>query len=160
MAFNDLLEQVGHGSGESEFVGVEARDNQTTSLLSATDATVETRLGQLQGLRELWNEILLLRPAQRAALLLSMRDESGNPALVSLTELGVTNPTEIAATLSISPEQLSTLWDQLPFDDLTIGMHLGLNRQRVINLRKSARERLSRRRAASMPQADLQTAND
>jgi hypothetical protein len=41
--------------------------------------------------------------------------------------------------------QFAELWPQLPLDDATIAGLLNLTRQQVINLRKSARERLARR---------------
>jgi hypothetical protein len=40
---------------------------------------------------------------------------------------------------------LDELWDELPLDDLKIAARLGMTRQQVINLRKSARARLARR---------------
>jgi hypothetical protein len=42
-------------------------------------------------------------------------------------------------------DEFAAMWNRLPLDDLTIAERLGVNRQRVINLRKSARERLTRR---------------
>jgi hypothetical protein len=40
---------------------------------------------------------------------------------------------------------LAGLWPELPLDDARIAERLALKRQQVINLRKSGRERLSRR---------------
>jgi hypothetical protein len=46
---------------------------------------------------------------------------------------------------------LRTLLTRLPLDDLTIAARLGLTRQQVINLRKSARLRLARRLRDRLP---------
>ena len=55
---------------------------------------------------------------------------------------------QIAELLERSPQEFHGLWNRLPLDDLSIAQLLGLTRQQVINLRKSARERLSRHLAA------------
>ena len=47
--------------------------------------------------------------------------------------------------LALSVERLAEFFNRLPLDDATIAEHLNLTRQQVINLRKSARERLARR---------------
>jgi CRP-like cAMP-binding protein len=52
---------------------------------------------------------------------------------------------QIAEVLGIPIEEFAKLWNRLPLDDLAIAERLGVTRQRVINLRKSARERLTRR---------------
>jgi hypothetical protein len=52
---------------------------------------------------------------------------------------------ELAVALEMPPKVLAQLWNDLPLDDLAIASRLGLTRQQVINLRKSARARLARR---------------
>ena len=42
-------------------------------------------------------------------------------------------------------EELAGMWNSLPLDDRGIAERLGITRQQVINLRKSARARLARR---------------
>ena len=92
---------------------------------------------------KLWAEIRELPLRQRIALLLHLRDDSGESALV---HLGASRA-EIAGALELTEEELATLWPLLPLDDNTIAARLGVARQQVINLRKCARERLARRRA-------------
>jgi hypothetical protein len=92
-----------------------------------------------------WNEIVSLPPRQRAALLLNLRDPDGGAILHLLPSTEVISSRSIAEALEISPEALAELWDKLPLDDLSIASQLGLTRQQVINLRKSARARLARR---------------
>jgi hypothetical protein len=56
---------------------------------------------------------------------------------------------ELAAALEMSAEELAAAWDHLPLEDAAIGKILGASRQQVANLRKCARERLSRRLESS-----------
>lgn len=92
-----------------------------------------------------WNEIVALPPRQRAALLLNLRDPDGGAILHLLPSTGVVTTAKIAAALELDADALASLWDKLPLDDLSIAAQLGLTRQQVINLRKSARARLARR---------------
>jgi RNA polymerase sigma factor (sigma-70 family) len=101
-----------------------------------------------QYLQILWREIRELPPKQRAALLLNLREPGSGNAVTLFVAVGIAALDEIAEAVELSPEELSAIWDELPFDDLRIAAHLGLRRQQVINLRKSARERLARRMAA------------
>lgn len=109
------------------------------------DDSALTSLEQRDFLRMLWREIRLLPLLQRKALLLNLRDsEIVNPvALLVLT--ATTSFDEIAAAMEMSREALAALWNDLPLDDLRIAAMLGMSRQQVINLRKSARKRLGRR---------------
>lgn len=106
---------------------------------------VEKRLTQRDWIRELWREIGQLPLPQRISLLLSMRDDDGNSGLILFPMVGVASLRQIAMGLAMPAEDLARMWSFLPLNDQRIGEHLRLDRQRVINLRKSARERLSRR---------------
>lgn len=114
------------------------------SLVPTPAIELETR----EYIAALWSEVRELREPQRAALLLNLRDVNGANGLALLLTTGVATFDEIANALGMSPERLSETWNDLPFDDRTIGGMFGLSRQQVINLRKSARERLARRMAA------------
>ena len=97
-------------------------------------------------LTRLWREIEMLPPRQRRALLLGARDESGESVLVLLHARRVATAAELAACLQLSREGLYEIWPSLPLDDLRIATLVATSRrQEVINLRKSARERLERR---------------
>ena len=108
-------------------------------------STVEARLIQREWIIELWAEIDRLPLPQRISLLLSMRDDDGGSGLILFPMLGVASLRQIAVRLAMPAEDLARLWGCLPLNDQRIGEHLRLDRQRVINLRKSARERLVRR---------------
>jgi hypothetical protein len=96
-------------------------------------------------LETLWSEVQALRAAQRAALLLNLRDVDGSNALALLTILEIATFDQIATALEIAPQRLAELWGNLPLDDNSIAALLGVSRQQVINLRRAARERLMRR---------------
>jgi DNA-directed RNA polymerase specialized sigma24 family protein len=100
-----------------------------------------------QYLQILWREIRELPPNQRAALLLNLREPGSGNAVTLFVAIGIATLEEIAEAVEMPVAQLSSMWDGLPLDDLRIAAHLGIRRQQVINLRKSARERLARRMA-------------
>ena len=98
-------------------------------------------------------EVLLLPTRHRQALLLSSRAPDG-AALWLAVDLGIASFAEVAGALEISPQALSELWNRLPLEDLEIATRLGLDRQQVINLRCTARERLVRREKAGGRRSD------
>jgi hypothetical protein len=93
----------------------------------------------------LWSEVGALRPLQRAALLLNLRDRERGNALTLFVLLGIADIDAIATAIGLPVDDLATLWCDLPLDDATIAERFAITRQQVINLRKSARERLRRR---------------
>lgn len=96
-------------------------------------------------LRAMWQEVLQLPPQQRTALLLNLRDPEGSDVITLFIVTGVATAADLAAALGLTELQLAELWLELPLGDNAIADRLGIDRQRVINLRKSARERLARR---------------
>ena len=108
-------------------------------------ADIAGRLEGRQHLRLAWDEIMKLPERQRAALLLNLRDPGGDGAIALFPFLGIVSFEEIARALSMSPEDLIDIWDSLPLSDMDIAARLGATRQNVVNLRRSARERLQRR---------------
>lgn len=107
------------------------------------DAYTETE--RRDYLQRLWNEIADLPTRQRAAVLLNLKDENGRGVIDLWLVVGVASVEKIAAVLEMSVEAFAELWNDLPLDDNLIAERLNLTRQQVINLRKSARERLTRR---------------
>jgi hypothetical protein len=79
------------------------------------------------------------------ALLLNLREADGRGCLALFPGTGVASLRQIADALEFPAERFAELWPRLPLDDATIAGLLELTRQQVINLRKSARERLARR---------------
>ncbi len=107
-------------------------------------STVERRFF----LERLWKEVCQLPQRQRVALLLNLRDAHARDALILFTLTGIASLRRIAEALEMPPEELVPLWNELPLEDTAIATRLGITRQQVINLRKSARERLVRRMSA------------
>jgi RNA polymerase sigma factor (sigma-70 family) len=102
-------------------------------------------------LERLWQQIRELPVRQRAALLLNLKDSQGGPIISLFPLTGIATIRDIADVLEIPAKEFARLWNELPMGDSAIAERLGLTRQQVINLRKSARERLIRRmRALSM----------
>lgn len=96
-------------------------------------------------LMALRDEVRELPVMQRSALLLNLRDGEGGCATIFFILTGVMTFDELAGLMDLLPEELASLWNDLPLDDQSIAFRLGRTRQQVINLRKSARERLLRR---------------
>jgi RNA polymerase sigma factor (sigma-70 family) len=118
---------------------------QTASERIDETASAESSLVYRSALMEVWREIDLLPPRQRIALLLGLRDENGSAVTSLLILLRIATFDQLAAAVELSPEELAALWNQMPLPDMVIAERLGLTRQQVINLRKSARDRLGRR---------------
>ncbi len=107
--------------------------------------TLTDTLTQRRYLARLWEEVCQMSPRHCAALLLNLRDEGGGSATDLFVFTGVATFAQLAAALALDEAELAALWPHLPLDDLTLATRLGLTRQQVINLRRSARERLWRR---------------
>jgi len=113
--------------------------------LTDSRANVAIKVEKHIYLQKLWIEICQLPLRQRAAILLNLKDDQGK-GIISLFPLaGVATIRQIAVALEIPFEEFAGLWNKLPLDDAAIGRRLNITRQQVINLRKSARQRLIRR---------------
>ncbi len=127
--------------GEGDTEGEDRRREELADPRADVAAEVNHRLY----LEHLWREIADLPPRQRLALLLNLRDAQGRDVIALLPITGVATLRQIAEVIGIPAEEFAALWSDLPLDDARIAERLGVTRQQVINLRKSARERLMRR---------------
>jgi hypothetical protein len=124
--------------------------NETTTpvtdldIIDATPSPLE-RIAGREAAESLWREIQTLPLRQRIALLLGARDAAGQSAVSMFPATGVATIAEIAAIVEIPLPELTAMWNDLPLDDNTIAARVGGSRQQIINLRKSARDRLARR---------------
>jgi len=120
-------------------------DSATWHTLADPCASVTRRLEDRDYLHHVWKEIRVLPLRQRIALLLNLRDDCGLCATSLIAATGTATREEIASVLEMPIAELCSLWPTLPLEDAEIAQRLGLSRQQVINLRKSARLRLARR---------------
>ena len=135
---DDLVEAVAAAWGIAE-----------VSITTEADVPVQpanVALEQRHELAAIWNEIRTLPEKQRSALLLNLRDPQSGSAIELLVLTGTASIDDLAEALSMTPEELAEIWNDLPLDDQTIASRLGVQRQQVINLRRAARERLLRRK--------------
>ncbi len=109
---------------------------------------IVTSLEQRSDVERLWMEICKLPQRQRVALLLNLRDSHARDVLALFSVIGIANLRQIAEVMELPLERVASFWNALPLEDSAIAELLGITRQQVINLRKSARERLARRMAA------------
>ncbi|HKX26357.1 MAG TPA: hypothetical protein VJ302_01570 [Blastocatellia bacterium] len=137
--------------------GIEIRNGFTEQLAPETEASFEnhspqpavqeSEVEQRLFLQKLWVEICKLPLPHRTALLLNLRDRESEDRglIISLADLRIATIPQIAEALGLSPEKFAAIWMDLPWDDLRIAQHLEITRQKVINLRKTARKLLARR---------------
>jgi hypothetical protein len=124
----------------SEEIAAQPRERGPISQMNIT-----TEVEQRVYLQRIWLEIGELPLRQRCALLLNLTESPGHGVIALLPITGIASVRQIATTLGMTDQQLTEIWNALPLDDAAIAAHLGVTRQQVINLRKSARERLVRR---------------
>ena len=131
----------------ADAVGLARQPFVPSSTLAARGAAVDplARLESREYLQRSWAEIVTLPPRQRRALLLQLHLEDGDSVARLLPALGIVAIEDLAAALEMPLAELLALWNELPLEDQRIAAMLGITRQQVINLRKSARERLARR---------------
>jgi len=127
-------------------------DGQLEDALQASMPPVDELIEGRCQLERLWKEVCSLPPLQRSALLLNLRDADGGAVIAFIPHLGIASKEEIAELAGIPYSEFAVLWNELPLDDARIATRLGVTRQQVINLRKTARERLARRMAATVTQ--------
>jgi RNA polymerase sigma factor (sigma-70 family) len=147
---DELVTTVADLQGISDRASIVAGNGEISTLeetLPDPSMNVAGKFERRSYMQRLWSEIAGLPLTQRQALLLNLKDlHEGVIALLPLT--GAATFRDIAAALAMTAEDLADLWNKLPLDDATIAERLGLTRQQVINLRKSARARLARRMKA------------
>ena len=102
------------------------------------------KLADQQSLRHIWNEVVKMSPRHCAALLLNLKDSKNDNALELFVFTGAASFAEIAAAISQPEEWLAEIWNELPIEDSRIAERLGMMRQQVINLRKTARSQLAK----------------
>ena len=124
---------------------LDAVANATLDEQPGADINLATIIERRQSLQLLWREICQLPRRQRVALLLNLRNPNGINVITLLPATGVATFEQIAHALEIPAKEFEQLWAQLPLDDLYLAGYLGATRQQVINLRKTARERLLKR---------------
>ncbi|HEY2019291.1 MAG TPA: hypothetical protein VGH38_37545 [Bryobacteraceae bacterium] len=140
--FDELVGIVGQIWGVDD---TPAAPEKAARDLESGDAGPAERMEMKQWMQDLWEQIRELPEGQRAALLLNLRCGTVGSAAALIPLTGVATVREVAAALGFLPEEFAAIWNSLPLDDLAIAERLGITRQKVINLRKSARERLIRR---------------
>ncbi len=145
MKFDDVVNVVAKLWGVTDQTSSLDEPDQGTAELADHRSDFADDLDRREYLVWLWNEIVTLPLRQRTALLLNLKDAEGRGCIELFHIAGIASIRQLAKSLEMTADEFARLWNALPLDDLTIAERLGLTRQQVINLRKSARERLSRR---------------
>ena len=147
LELDELVNVVAELTGVSERKAREDETDEGRAAEQIADARagVDEEFDQRLYVARLWAEVRALPVNQRAALLLNLRDAQGRDLLALLPYTGAASVRQIAEALDIPAAEFAKLWNELPLEDKAIAERLGLTRQQVINLRKSARARLGRR---------------
>jgi hypothetical protein len=149
VALDDLVDLIADIFGIKEprelHISEEGEDPILDERMADQRPSVLTEVDQRMYLQRLWAEICLLPPKQCSALLLNLRDSEGRDAIMLLPITGTATIGQIAQLLGMPAEQFASMHNDLPLDDAAIARLLGITRQQVVNLRKSARQRLARR---------------
>lgn len=122
-----------------------SEDDEPLARLADPAPDAALALERRTDLSRLWNEIRQLPQRQAAALIFNLRDGHGRNAAALLPLTGTASLRDIARAVGLEPEELAEIWNRLPLEDAAIAAVLQVTRQQVINLRKSARQRLARR---------------
>jgi len=145
----DHLVAIVAGIWDVRDLPVESYDEgQSKETIEAATAPVDKLVEERCYLERLWKEVCGLPALQRSALLLNLRDPEGGSVIAFIPHLGIASKQEVAELAGIPYDEFTDLWNNLPLDDASVAKRFGLSRQQVINLRKTARERLARRMAA------------
>lgn len=150
LALDDLVGIIADLQGIKEKRNVQgAAAEEAFAQVPDQRASVVDDLSARAYLKQLWQEIAQMTPRHCAALLLNLRDDQGGCAIDLFLFMGVVTLQQIAAVMAMTEAELASLWQHLPLEDAVIAERLQLTRQQVINLRRSARERLARRLSQS-----------
>ena len=152
IVLDDLVNLIAEWTGVSDKISQNVDDEENTEnpleRIADPRELIDTELQRRTYLSRLWVEIRELKPQQRTALLLNLRDADGGDVVSVFAIAGIATISELANAVSMPVDHLAALWNDLPLEDITIAEILSITRQQVINLRKSARERLKRRMRA------------
>lgn len=145
--FDELVSTVAalQGISDQPIESLAVDDDAGAELMATSEADPAWRTEKRMFLQRLWEELQQLPKNQRAALLLNLRDASGQGCITLFPATGIATVRQLAAALELSPEAFAEIWNDLPLEDTRIAELVGLTRQQVINARKSGRERLARR---------------
>lgn len=147
LKLDDLINIMGNlwGDREQIIVPLDNGNNQSLEVLTDSRPGIDQIIDQRMSLQRLWTEVCELPLRQRVALLLNLRDEQGRGIITLIPFTRTATVRQVAEVLNVPLEEFAELWNRLPLEDIDIAKLLGATRQQVINLRKSARERLARR---------------
>jgi DNA-directed RNA polymerase specialized sigma24 family protein len=140
MRFNDLANLM----AKQWHIEEQRQENIDDNDLLDESVPLDQLISEQQWVSTLWKQICLLDLKQRHALMLNLRGPGGSCGASLLVAMGIATIREIAQALEIDYKNFAEIWTRLPLSDLEIASWMGCDRQHVINLRKSARVRLSR----------------
>ncbi|HEY8561653.1 MAG TPA: hypothetical protein VIL74_14855 [Pyrinomonadaceae bacterium] len=115
--FKDLLSIVGEIQGvkdKTEITDEEALLHQEKNMSVTNDGLSEIERQEV--LKRIWLEILALPPRHRIALLLNLKDKSGDCVIRLFPIPRIASIREIAESLEFPPEEFAAVWNEMPWE--------------------------------------------
>lgn len=112
---------------------------------TTTHLNTELKLEGQAALQALWAEIKQLPAQQRSAVSLSLTDQNGNDLFSILLDAEAVTGTQLANDLGLTPVEFVELWRQLPMENASLAMHLGVTRAQVNKWRWRGLQQLRQR---------------
>jgi RNA polymerase sigma factor (sigma-70 family) len=133
------------GVADQPVLSLDEGDPILSKRLVSSDPGPDSLAEQHQLIQQLWLEICRLPRRQRVALLFNLKSPKGVNVITLFPLTGVATFQQLANALELPLAEFERVSADLPMDDSRIAEYLGATRQQVINLRRTARERLARR---------------
>ena len=133
------------GVMDQPVLSLDEGDSVLSKRLVSSDPGPDSLAEQHQLIQQLWLEICQLPRRQRVALLFNLKSPQGVNVITLFPLTGVATFQQLANALELPLAEFERVSADLPMDDSRIAEYLGATRQQVINLRRTARERLARR---------------
>lgn len=133
------------GVTDETVLSLDEGDSALSRRLVSSDLGPDSLAEQHQLVQQLWQEICQLPRRQRVALLFNLKSPRGVNVITLFPLTGVATFQQLADALELPLAEFERISAELPMDDSHIAEYLGATRQQVINLRRTARERLGRR---------------
>lgn len=131
-----------HGIKGNPVTGFDERQRTYRTRFQHPAIECVTRIEKRELLQEVWEAICELPAGQRQTFFLGFSDMNGDDLLSLMLDVEIGTPVEIATHLEFPLDRLIDLWKEMPLDNATLAMVLGVSRQQISKWRYRAHRRL------------------
>lgn len=135
------------GSTDSSLSGLDAPESRWLWETSREDGVVglERHIDERIALRRMWEIWVTLPPRPRETFFYSFTTSRGEDLLTLLFEAGVATPSQVAAVLGVTLEELIENWRLMPMRNVELAARWGVGRQQVNKWRFQAMKMIEKR---------------